>query len=70
MAEKWIQKADEEMQRKGTKGKFGRATPKKIAAAKKKGGKAEKRAVFAQNMKKIALKHKREGKKSRKRYGK
>ena len=68
--EKWIQKADAEMERKGTKGSFGKATPKKIAAAKKKGGKAEKRAVFAQNMKKIALKHKRQGKKSSKRYGK
>lgn len=70
MAEKWIQKADEEMKRKGTKGSFGKATPKKIAAAKKKGGKAEKRAVFAQNMKRIALKHKREGKTKSKRYGK
>lgn len=40
-------------------------------SGKKKGGKAEKKAVFAQNMKKIALKHKREGKKrSSKRYGK
>jgi hypothetical protein len=67
---KWIQAARERMEEKGTAGKFGKATPKKIAAAKKKGGKAEKRAVFAQNMKKIALKHKREGKKSSKRYGK
>ena len=32
-------------------------TPKKIAAAKKKGGIAKKRAVFAENMKKIAKKH-------------
>jgi type III secretory pathway component EscU len=61
MAEKWIQKADEEMEEKGTKGKFGKATPKKIAAAKKKGGVAKKEAVFAQNMKAIAAK--RHGKK-------
>jgi hypothetical protein len=56
MADKWIQGAREEMERKGTVGKFGKATPGKIAAAKKKGGKAEKRAVFAQNMKRIAAK--------------
>lgn len=59
MAEKWIQGAREEMKRKGTVGKFGKATSKKISAAKKKGGKAKKRAVFAQNMKKIAARHKR-----------
>ena len=67
---KWIQKADEEMERKGTKGSFGKATPKKIARAKKHGGKEKKRAIFAQNMRKIALKHKREGKTKSKRYGK
>lgn len=67
---KWIQAARERMEEKGTVGKFGKATPKKVAAAKKKGGKAEKRAVFAQNMKKIALKHKREGKKATKGYSK
>ena len=58
MAERWIQGAREEMERKGTVGKFGKATPKKIAAAKKKGGKAEKRAIFAQNMKRIAQRRK------------
>jgi hypothetical protein len=47
------------MKAKGTLGSFGTATPKKIAAAKKKGGKAEKKAIFASNMRKIALKHKR-----------
>jgi hypothetical protein len=46
------------MKRKGTEGAFGKATPKKIAAAKKKGGLQEKRAVFAQNMKRIAARHK------------
>ena len=56
---KWIQTATKRMKAKGTLGKFGKATPKKIAAAKKKGGKAEKEAVFAQNMKKIAQKRSR-----------
>lgn len=63
MAKKFIQKAVKKMKKKGTIGSFGKATPKKIAAAKKKGGKAKEKAVFAQNMKKIAQKHKREGKK-------
>jgi hypothetical protein len=59
MAKHWIQSATKRMKAKGTLGKFGKATPKKIAAAKKKGGKAEKRAVFASNMKKIARERKR-----------
>lgn len=50
----WIGKARDEMERKGTVGAFGKATPKKIAAGKKAGGLEEKRAVFAQNMKRIA----------------
>lgn len=58
----WIGKATAKMKAKGTLGSFGKATPKKLAAAKKKGGKAEKKAVFAANMKKIAAKHKRAGK--------
>jgi hypothetical protein len=61
MAEKWIQGAREEMERKGTVGSFGKATPKKIAAAKRKGGKVEKKAIFAQNMKKIARKRHHKG---------
>ncbi len=52
----WIQKATARMKAKGTVGKFGKATPKKIAAAKKKGGVAKKEAVFAENMKKAARK--------------
>lgn len=59
MAEKWIQEATDRMKSKGTLGKFGKATSKKIARMKKKGGKSEKEAVFAQNMKKIAAKRKR-----------
>lgn len=57
----WIQGARERMEAKGTVGKFGKATPKKIAAAKKKGGVEEKRAVFAANMKKIAARRKHRG---------
>ena len=56
---RWIQGAREEMQRKGTEGTFGRATAKKISSAKKHGGVDKKRAVFAQNMKRIAAKRKR-----------
>lgn len=58
---KWIQKARTKMKKKGTLGSFGKATPKKIAKAKKAGGKMKKKAVFAENMKKIA--RKRKGKK-------
>lgn len=65
MAEKWIQHAREEMERKGTVGKFGRATRSKIARAKKRGGKEAKRAIFAQNMRKIAARRKRRGRHGR-----
>lgn len=44
------------MEKKGTVGTFGKATVKKIAKAKKEGGVEKKRAVFAQNMKRIAKK--------------
>lgn len=54
MADRWIQGATEKMKEKGTLGKFGKATPKKIAAAKREGGTREKEAVFAENMKKAA----------------
>lgn len=56
MANKWIQKATDKMKKKGTIGAFGKATTKKIKSGKKAGGVAKKRAVFAQNMKKIAKK--------------
>lgn len=59
MAKHWIQGARERMEEKGTVGKFGKATPKKIARAKKEGGVEKKEAVFAQNMKKIAAKRKK-----------
>lgn len=52
----FIQKATERMKRKGTIGSFGKATYSKIARAKKEGGVMKKKAIFAQNMKKIAEK--------------
>jgi len=58
---RWIQSATREMDRKGTRGAFGKATAKKIARGKKKGGLAEKRAVFAQNMKRISQRRKKRG---------
>lgn len=57
---KFIQKATARMKAKGTLGSFGKATEKKIARAKKRGGKAKKKAVFAENMKHIAEEHKEE----------
>ena len=51
---KWIQKATEKMEKKGTLGSFGKATEKKIASGKKAGGAEAKKAVFAQNTKKIS----------------
>lgn len=50
----WIGKATAKMAKKGTLGKFGKATPAKIAAGKAAGGVEAKEAVFAQNMKRIA----------------
>jgi hypothetical protein len=61
MAGKWIQGAVKKMEEKGTVGSFGKATEAKIRAAKKAGGKEEKKAVFAENMKKIARKKARRG---------
>jgi hypothetical protein len=56
MAKKFIQEATEKMKEKGTLGSFGKATTKKISAGIKAGGKEEKKAVFAANMKAIARK--------------
>lgn len=50
----WIQSARKRMEQKGTVGAFGKATPSHIASAKAEGGLQKKRAVFAENMKKIA----------------
>jgi hypothetical protein len=54
MADKWIQDATKKMKKKGTLGSFGKATDKKIAAGKKAGGAEAKKAIFAQNMKRIS----------------
>ncbi len=56
MAEKFIQKAEESMEQRGTKGSFGKATDKKIRAGLKKGGKMAKKTAFAKAMKTIANK--------------
>jgi hypothetical protein len=64
MAEKWLQKAREGMEAKGSVGSFGKATKSHIAEGKKEGGVEKKKAVFAENMRKIAAKHKHSGKKS------
>lgn len=53
---KWIQEAVQKMKAKGTLGSFGKATSKKVAAAKKEGGVMKKKAIFAENMRKIAHK--------------
>jgi hypothetical protein len=58
---KFIQKAVARMEEKGTVGAFGAATPKNIARAKAKGGLQAKRAIFAENMRKIARRRKRRG---------
>ena len=58
MPGKWIQSAVAGMKKRGTLGSFGKATPKKIARAKKQGGLMAKKAQFAANMKKIARKNK------------
>lgn len=55
--DRWIGPARDKMESKGTVGKFGKATEKKIAAGKKAGGKQKKEAVFAENMKEIASHH-------------
>jgi hypothetical protein len=51
------------MEEKGTVGAFGKATAKNIARGKRAGGLQKKRAIFAQNMKRIAQKHKRQRRK-------
>lgn len=50
----WIQGAVAKMKKKGTVGAFGKATPSHIASAKAQGGLQKKRAIFAENMKKIS----------------
>jgi hypothetical protein len=54
----FIAKARASMERRGTVGSFGKATPSKIKAGLKAGGKMAKKAQFAKAMKSIASKHK------------
>ena len=54
----WIGPAVEKMKAKGTLGSFGKATAKNIARGKKAGGARAKKAVFADNMRKIAARRK------------
>jgi hypothetical protein len=56
---RWMQRARKAMEERGAVGAFGRATAKKIAAGKRKGGLAKKRAILAQNFKRIAQKRKK-----------
>ena len=49
------------MEKKGTVGAFGRASASNIARGKREGGVEKKRAIFAENMKKIARRRKHRG---------
>ncbi len=60
MAKKWIQAAVKKMKKKGTLGSYGKSTEAKNKKNMSKGGKIGKKARFAENMRKIAAKHKRD----------
>lgn len=60
---KWIQAANREMERKGTKGSYGHHSEKQMNKDIRKGGKRGKKAQFAKNMRKIAKRRKRRGSK-------
>lgn len=62
---KFIQKAVKRMEEKGTVGAFGKATESKISRAKAHGGLEKKRAVFAENMKRIARRRHHRGSRRR-----
>lgn len=62
MAEKFLARARASMERRGTVGSFGKATPEKIKKGLAAGGKQAKKAQFAKAMKTIARRHKHEGK--------
>lgn len=55
----WMAKARASMERRGTVGSFGKATPSKIKAGLAAGGKMAKKAAFAKAAKTIAARHKR-----------
>jgi hypothetical protein len=54
----FLAKARESMEKRGTVGSFGKATPKKIAAGLKKGGAMAKKAGFAKAARTIARERK------------
>lgn len=54
----FLARARASMEKRGTVGKFGRATPSKIKRGLAKGGKEAKRAAFAKAMRTIAKKRK------------
>ena len=56
-----LQAAAESFRRKGTEGAFGPATQSNIARGKRAGGIEKKRAIFAENMKRIAARRRGRG---------
>jgi len=55
---RWIQKAVKRMKRRGTLGSYGKSTAKKNKRNIARGGKIGKKALFAENMRKIAKRKK------------
>jgi len=54
----FFQRANASMERRGTKGSFGKATPKKIKAGLNAGGARAKKAAFAKAAKTVARRRK------------
>lgn len=46
----WMERATAKMKERGTLGSYGKASPKKISRDIKKGGKIERKALFARNV--------------------
>lgn len=61
MTDKWMGKARESMEKRGTVGSFGKATPAKIKRGLAKGGAMAKKAAFAKAALSVAHKHKGRG---------
>ena len=55
----WMQKARKRMEKKGSVGSFGKATPEKIRKGLRKGGKMAKKAAFAKAARTIARNRKK-----------
>lgn len=58
MAEQFLQRARASMEKRGTVGSFGKATPAKIKRGLAKGGAMAKKAAFAKAMRTIARRRK------------